>query len=74
VEVYLATNVPADQGHGEGRLFLGRVTAGGTGIWSLSLTSSQVSTGQQLTATATTPISFGTAAETSEFAANHVVG
>jgi hypothetical protein len=73
VEVYIASAGPGDQGHGEGQSFLGRATADANGAWSLSLSSGQVGTGQQLTATATTPVAFATAAETSEFAANVVV-
>jgi hypothetical protein len=70
VEVYRASNDPDDQGHGEGQTLLGSVTAGPTGAWTLSLAAGQVSPGAQVTASATTPAVFQTAAETSEFAAN----
>jgi hypothetical protein len=70
VEVYIATNEPDDLGHGEGKAFLGRVTADANGNWSLTLSPGQVSKGQRVTATATTT---STHLETSEFAANVVV-
>ncbi len=70
VEVFIATNEADDQGHGEGKTFLGRVTAAANGTWSLTLSSGQVSKGQQVTATATTT---STPLETSEFATNVVV-
>src|SRR6266851_1840910 len=70
VEVFIATNEADDQGHGEGKTFLGRVTAASTGKWSLSLLTGQVTAGQQVTATATTT---STPLETSEFGANVVV-
>lgn len=68
VEVYIATNENDDQGHGEGQTFIGSVTSDSSGNWSLSVT---LSSGTQITATATTPSSPGPA-ETSEFAANVV--
>ena len=70
VEVYIATNEADDQGHGEGKTFLGRVTTDSTGKWSLALSTGQVTAGQRVTATATTT---STPLETSEFAANVVV-
>jgi hypothetical protein len=70
VEVFIATNEADDQGHGEGKTFLGRVTADSTGKWSLSLSTGQVTAGQRVTATATTT---STPLETSEFGANVVV-
>jgi parallel beta-helix repeat protein len=73
VEVYLASNEPDDQGHGEGATFLGSASATGTGAWTLPLAANQVSPGQQVTSTATTPVSFNHSAETSEFAANVAV-
>jgi titin len=73
VEVYRASVEADDQGHGEGQAFLGSVTAGANGAWSLALTAGQVAAGQQVTASATTPVGFQTAAETSEFAANATV-
>jgi hypothetical protein len=73
VEVFIAVAGEGDQGHGEGKTFLGRATADAGGAWSLSLSGGQVGSGQQLTATATTPVAFATAAETSEFAANVTV-
>ena len=66
VEVYIATNESDDQGHGEGQTFVGSVTADSSGNWSLSVS---LSSGTQITATATTPSSPGPV-ETSEFAAN----
>jgi titin len=74
VEVYLASNESDDQGHGEGQRLLGSVTASANGAWSLALATGQVSAGQRVTASATTPVAFGVAAETSEFAANAPVG
>jgi trimeric autotransporter adhesin len=73
VEVYRASGGAGDQGHGEGQAFLGSATAGANGAWSLALTAGQVAAGQQVTASATTPLGFQTAAETSEFAANVTV-
>lgn len=70
VEVYIATNEADDQGHGEGKTFLGRVTADSTGKWSLALSTGRVTAGQQVSATATTT---ATPLETSEFGANVVV-
>ncbi len=70
VEVYIATNEADDLGHGEGKTFLGRVTADSTGKWSLALSPGQVTAGQRVSATATTT---STPLETSEFAANVVV-
>lgn len=74
VEAYLASNEAGDQGHGEGLRLLGSATASGTGAWSLTLAPGQVSTGQRVTATATTPAAFKVPAQTSEFAANRMVG
>jgi hypothetical protein len=68
--VFIATNEADDQGHGEGKTFLGRVTAAANGTWSLTLSSGQVSKGQQVTATSTTTSS---PLETSEFGTNVVV-
>jgi parallel beta-helix repeat protein len=73
VEVYVATGEADDQNHGEGKVFLGSTTAGAGGAWSLVLAAGTVSSGQLVTATATTPASFATSAETSEFAANKTV-
>ncbi|HEU5378285.1 MAG TPA: hypothetical protein VFV38_22915 [Ktedonobacteraceae bacterium] len=70
VEVYVASNEADDMGHGEGQTFLGSVSSGATGHWSLTLTAGQVAAGQSVTATTTTP---GTNTETSEFAANVTV-
>jgi parallel beta-helix repeat protein len=74
VEVYIASDEANDQGHGEGAKFLGAVVAGPTGSWSLPLTPGQVSAGQKITATATTALSFQAPPQTSEFAANAIVG
>ena len=49
------------------RVPVGHLTAG---AWTLHLATGAVASGQALTATATTPVSFSHAAETSEFAAN----
>ena len=70
VEVYIATNEPDDLGHGEGKTFQGSVTANASGDWSFSLSAGQVTSGQRVTATATTT---STRLETSEFATNVVV-
>lgn len=69
VEVYVATNEADDQGHGEGKTFLGNATADGNGNWSVSVS---LSGGTQITATASTTTSGGIN-ETSEFAANAAV-
>jgi hypothetical protein len=75
VEVYIASDEPDDQGHGEGATLLGVTTADPTGNWSLSLTAgSQLSVGEKVTATATTAVGFQVPAQTSEFAANAIVG
>lgn len=73
VEVYRASNEADDQGHGEGHVLLGSTTATTGGAWSLTLAAGQVTAGQRVTASATTPVSFQAPAETSEFAANAVV-
>jgi parallel beta-helix repeat protein len=71
VEVFIASGEADDQGHGEGKTFLGSAIASGTGgTWTLSLSPGQLSAGQLVTATATGTGSGTTAAETSEFAAN----
>jgi hypothetical protein len=67
VEVFIASAQADDQGHGEGKTFLGRATADAAGTWSLTLAAGQVSSGQEVTATATSSTS---PLETSEFAAN----
>ncbi len=74
VEVYVASGEADDLGHGEGRSFLGSTIADGSGAWSLTLPAGQIAAGQRMSATATTPVAFGTAPETSEFAANVMVG
>jgi hypothetical protein len=68
--VFIAAAGTGDSGHGEGKVFLGTAVASNTGAWSLALTAGQVAAGTPLTATATTPVAFNQAAETSEFAAN----
>jgi hypothetical protein len=73
VEVFAAASDAGDLGHGEGKTLLGATTAGAGGAWSLALTAGQVTSGQQVTATATTPAAFSAASETSEFAANAAV-
>lgn len=73
VEVFIASAQPNDQGHGEGKKFLGRTLADASGNWSLTLSAGQVSVGQSVTATATTPAPSTVGAETSEFATNLVV-
>jgi parallel beta-helix repeat protein len=73
IEVFVATIDANDQGHGEGSAFLGRATASSTGAWTLNLAAGKVTSGQRVTATATTQVSFSKSAETSEFAANVVV-
>jgi parallel beta-helix repeat protein len=70
VEVYVTSSDAGDLGHGEGKTLLGATTAGTGGSWSLALAAGQVTSGQQVTATATTAVGFNTPAETSEFAAN----
>jgi hypothetical protein len=74
VEVFIAATDAGDLGHGEGKTFLGATKAGAGGSWSLALAPGQVSSGRRVTATATTPVAFATAAETSEFTANVMVG
>ena len=73
IEVFIASNEADDQGHGEGQTFLGSATADASGNWSLILSIGQVSSGQPVTAAATTRGTPSTPAETSEFAANIVV-
>jgi kumamolisin len=69
VEVYVATNEADDQGHGEGKTFLGSAAADSNGNWSISVS---LGSGTQVTATATTNALAGVN-ETSEFAANVAV-
>lgn len=66
IEVYVATNEPDDQGHGEGMTFLGSVNTDSNGNWSLNV---PLSSGTIITATSTV---IGPD-ETSEFAANVTV-
>lgn len=68
VEVYIATNEADDQGHGEGKTFLGSVYADTNGNWSVSVT---LSSGNVVTAAAT--LTTNGVGETSEFAANVTV-
>ncbi|MGI8967779.1 MAG: hypothetical protein ACR2GA_01575 [Chloroflexota bacterium] len=70
VEIFRATNEADDQAHGEGKTYLGTAVADGIGNW--SITGLTLTSGQQITATATTPGSPGPA-ETSEFATNVAV-
>jgi hypothetical protein len=73
VEVYAAATDTGDLGHGEGKTLLGATTAGSGGSWNLTLAAGQVTSGQAVTATASTPVAFNAAAETSEFATNAIV-
>ncbi len=80
VEIFRADNTPADQNgevvlgdgqslpHGEGRTYLGQLTADSSGNFSGSLTPGSLSVGDSITATATSPGN-----DTSEFGANFVV-
>jgi titin len=72
VEVFVAGNSGNDQGHGEGQTLVGSTAASSTGSWSLPVPPGTLSSGQLVTATATTPASPGPA-ETSEYAANAAV-
>jgi hypothetical protein len=74
VEVFLAAAAGDDQGHGEAAAVLGSTLANANGTWTVVLSPGQLSSGDAVTATATTPASFQKAAETSEFAANVVAG
>jgi titin len=73
VEVFLAAHAPDDQGHGEAAAVLGATLAAQDGSWTLAISPGRLSSGNRVTATATTPPSFQKAAETSEFAANVAV-
>ena len=70
VEVFLAAAAPDDLGHGEGAALLAATSAAADGSWTVTLRPGQVAAGELVTATATTPASFGKAAETSEFGLN----
>ena len=80
IEIFKADNAPADQNgaivagdgrsvaHGEGRTYLGTITAGPGGNFNTSLAVSGLAVGDIITATATSPGN-----DTSEFSANIVV-
>ncbi len=72
IDVYVASSVPADSGHGEGKVFLGTTTSDSSGNWSLALATGKVAKGQQVTATVTNG-SLHPTPETSEFSANVTV-
>ena len=59
-----------DQGHGEASALPATTTATANGNWTAALRPGQLSGGASVTATATTPASFQTAAESSEFSLN----
>jgi hypothetical protein len=65
VEVYLASAQPSDLAHGEGKVFLGVTTAGGSRAWTLGGLS--LHRGEKITATTTTTL---LGSNTSEFSAN----
>jgi hypothetical protein len=72
VEVFLARPGSNDAGHGEGARLVGRTFAAGDGTWTLAVPAGALASGDQVTATATTPV--GTIPpETSEFAGNLTV-
>jgi len=73
VEVFVAAAAADDQGHGEGAALLATTTAAADGSWTVTLLAGQLPAGDAVTATATTPASFGKAAETSEFGLNVTV-
>jgi titin len=70
VEVFQASAVADDLSHGEGAIYMGSAVANTAGAWSLSLVAGQVTSGELVTATATTGQS---PLETSEFGANVAV-
>ena len=70
VEIYLAAPAAGDQGHGEAAALLATTTAAANGNWTVALRPGQLSAGAPVTATATTPASFQTGAESSEFSLN----
>jgi hypothetical protein len=70
IEIYLAAPATDDQGHGEAAALLATTTAAANGNWTAALSSGQLSSGASVTATATAPASFQTAAESSEFSLN----
>lgn len=73
VEVFIAAPGPGDQGHGEGKTYLGSAVADANGAWKLLAPYAVTpSAGQSVTATATAPDHPGPP-ETSEFAANITV-
>jgi parallel beta-helix repeat protein len=72
VEVFLALQGVGDSGHGEGAKLVGRGLAASDGTWSIAVEPGALASGDQATATATTPV--GTVPPgTSEFAANVAV-
>ena len=70
IEIYLAAPATGDQGHGEAAALLATTTAAANGNWTAALRPGQLSSGASVTATATTPASFQTAAESSELSRN----
>ena len=66
----LAAPATDDQGHGEAAALLATTTAAANGNWTAALSPGQLSSGASVTATATAPASFQTAAESSEFSLN----
>lgn len=73
VEIYLATAAPDDHAHGEAAALLTTTSAAADGTWTAALSPGQLSAGASVTATATVPASFQTAAESSEFSQNVTV-
>jgi len=72
VELFRALAGTGDSGHGEGAKLVGRGLAASDGTWSVAVAPGAVGSGDQVTATATTPV--GTVPPgTSEFAANVAV-
>jgi parallel beta-helix repeat protein len=70
IEIYLAAPATDDQGHGEAAALLATTTAAANGSWTAALRPGQLNSGASVTAAATTPASFQTAAESSEFSLN----
>jgi hypothetical protein len=72
VEVFVALAGTGDSGHGEGARLLGRAIAAGDGAWGVPVVPGALASGDQVTGTATTPLT-AVLPQTSEFGANATV-
>ena len=57
IEVFVAQAGTGDAGHGEGATLLARTIAASNGTWSIAVVAGTLTSGDQVTATATTPSS-----------------